>query len=102
VHLPNQITAASTWQEKIGTQKWIGLFDRGIEGWNEWRRLDYPKLNPPTGDKYSDIPVRFPYPYNENKLNGANYAQAAAAIGGDLTTTRVFWDTKNSSFWDAK
>ncbi len=95
-------TAASTWQEKIGTQKWIGLFDRGIEGWNEWRRLDYPKLNPPTGDKYSDIPVRFPYPYNENKLNGANYAQAAAAIGGDLTTTRVFWDTKNSSFWDAK
>ena len=85
-------TAAGSWKEKIGNQKWIGLFDRGIEGWNEWRRLDFPVLNPPPGMVYSDIPVRFPYPYNENKLNGTNYAAAAAAIGGDLISTKVFWD----------
>lgn len=85
-------TATGTWKEKIANQKWIGLFDRGIEGWNEWRRLDYPILNPPPGMTYSDIPVRFPYPYNENKLNGDNYAAAAKAIGGDLTSTKLFWD----------
>lgn len=85
-------TASGTWKEKIGNQKWIGLFDRGIEGWNEWRRLDFPILNPPPGMTYSDIPVRFPYPYNENKLNGTNYAAAASAIGGDLTSTKLFWD----------
>jgi len=85
-------TAPGTWKQKIGTQKWIGLFDRGIEAWNEWRRLDYPTLNPPAGMVYSDIPVRFPYPYNENKLNGTNYAAAAKAIGGDLTSTKLFWD----------
>jgi len=85
-------SASGTWKEKIGTQKWLGLFDRGIEGWNEWRRLDYPILNPPSGMNYSDIPVRFPYPSNENKLNGDNYAAAAAAIGGDLVSTKLFWD----------
>jgi hypothetical protein len=85
-------TAGGSWQEKIGNQKWIGLFDRGIEGWNEWRRLDFPLLNPPPGMVYSDIPVRFPYPYNENKLNGTNYTAAAAAIGGDLISTKIFWD----------
>lgn len=85
-------TAGSTWKQKIGNQKWIGLFDRGIEGWNEWRRLDYPILNPPAGMTYADIPVRFPFPYNENKLNGANYTAASAAIGGDLVSTKLFWD----------
>lgn len=85
-------TAGTSWKQKIGTQKWLGLFDRGIEGWNEWRRLDYPVLNPPADMTYSDIPVRFPYPFNENKLNGTNYAAAASAIGGDLISTKVFWD----------
>jgi len=40
----------------------------------------------------SDIPLRYPYPVNEQNVNGANYDQAAAAIGGDLVETRLWWD----------
>jgi hypothetical protein len=91
---PNVVysTAAATWKEKIGNQKWLGLFDRGVEAWAEWRRLDYPVLTPPQEMTPSDIPVRMPYPYNENKMNETNYAAAAAAIGGDKVTTKLFWD----------
>lgn len=85
-------TAAVTYKEKIGNQKWLGLFDRGVEGWAEWRRLDFPILNPPVDKTYADIPVRMPYPYNENKMNKANYDNASAAIGGDEVTTKLFWD----------
>jgi hypothetical protein len=85
-------TAAGTYKEKIGTQKWLGLFDRGVEAWAEWRRLDYPILNVPEGMTYTDIPVRMPYPFNENKMNKANYESASAAIGGDDATTKLFWD----------
>ena len=85
-------TAVGTYKQKIGTQKWLGLFDRGVESWAEWRRLDFPILNPPAGMTYADIPVRMPYPYNENKMNQTNYDAAASAIGGDAANTKLFWD----------
>jgi len=85
-------TAAGDFKEKIGTQKWLALFDRGVEGWAEWRRLDYPILNPPEGMTYGDIPTRMPYPYNEDTQNKANWEAASAAIGGDEPTTKLFWD----------
>jgi hypothetical protein len=85
-------TAAGSYKQKIGTQKWLGLFDRGIEAWAEWRRLDYPVLTAPEGMTYADIPMRMPYPFNENKMNKANYEAASAAIGGDEATTKLFWD----------
>jgi hypothetical protein len=85
-------TAPGTYKEKIGTQKWLGLFDRGVEAWAEWRRLDYPILNVPSGMTYADIPVRMPYPFNENKMNKANYDAASSAIGGDDSSTKIFWD----------
>ncbi len=85
-------TATGTYKEKIGTQKWLGLFDRGVEAWAEWRRLDFPVLNIPAGMTYSDIPVRMPYPFNENKMNKENYVTASTAIGGDEATTKLFWD----------
>jgi len=88
-------SAPGTFQEKIGTQKWLGLFDRGPEAWAEWRRLDYPILTPPQGMTEADIPLRMPYPYNENKQNKTNYEAAATAIGGDLASTPIFWDTYN-------
>ena len=85
-------TAEGTYKQKIGNQKWLGLFDRGIESWAEWRRLDFPVLNPPEGMEYADIPMRMPFPYNENKMNLENYTNAAAAIGGDQAITKLFWD----------
>jgi hypothetical protein len=85
-------SAEGTFRQKIGTQKWLGLFDRGVESWAEWRRLDFPVLYPPEGMVYEDIPMRMPYPYNENKMNLNNYTAAAAAIGSDQATTKLFWD----------
>ncbi len=85
-------TAAGNWKEKIGTQKWIAMYNRGVEGWTEWRRLDFPILNVPEELTYGDIPVRYPYPYDENDMNPDSYAAAAAAIGGDLATTKLWFD----------
>ncbi|TLU99227.1 SusD/RagB family nutrient-binding outer membrane lipoprotein [Dyadobacter luticola] len=90
-------TAATTWQEKIGFQKWIALYNRGWEAWVEWRRLDYPKLSPPTGGNAPAglaIPVRIIYPINEQTLNPTNREAAGTAIGGDLATTKLWWDVK--------
>jgi len=84
-------TAQGTWQEKIGIQKWIALYNRGFEGWTAWRMLDYPVLVPPP-DAESVVPLRLTYPTAEQTLNGANRAAAAAAIGGDDVGTKLFWD----------
>ncbi len=95
-------TAAGDFKEKIGTQKWIALYNRGWDAWVEWRRLDYPVLvtpnnaTPPAGQTAPTvdlrIPVRMIYPINEQLLNGGNRDNAAAAIGGDMATTKLFWD----------
>ena len=84
-------TAAGNWKQKIGTQSWIALFNRGHEAWTTWRRLDYPVLVAPA-DAVTGIPVRYTYPVQEQNLNTANYTAAAAAIGGDVVETKLFWD----------
>ncbi len=56
-------TAAGNYKEKIGTQKWIALNNRGYEAWLEIRRLDYPVLIIPTTAK-SGFPNRFTNPIN--------------------------------------
>jgi len=84
-------TATGTYKQKIGTQKWIALYNRGFEAWTEWRRLDFPALSAPV-DAYTSFPVRFTYPIAEQTLNAASYDAASAAIGGDLVTTKLFWD----------
>ncbi|MFZ4544602.1 MAG: SusD/RagB family nutrient-binding outer membrane lipoprotein, partial [Saprospiraceae bacterium] len=84
-------TAKGDWKQKIGTQKWIALYNRGWESWTEIRRLDAPKLNAPD-DPVSDFPVRYTYPTQEKNLNGTNYAKASTSIGGDAVTTKLYWD----------
>lgn len=84
-------TAQGDWKQKIGTQKWIALYNRGVEGWTEIRRLDYPTLPAPTA-ALSGFPNRYKYPAIEQQLNPANYKAAAAAIGGDKVETKLFWD----------
>lgn len=86
------VPAANGWREKIGVQEWLGFYNRGYEGWLSWRRFDYPRLNLPDGMSYSDIPVRYTYPIDEQNLNKANYDAASAAIGGDKVSTKLYWD----------
>ncbi|MDB5131701.1 MAG: hypothetical protein JWR02_1450, partial [Mucilaginibacter sp.] len=43
--------------------KWIALFGQGLEAFAEWRRLDYPQLQPAVaGTLNGKLPVRFIYP----------------------------------------
>jgi hypothetical protein len=88
-------TAAGDYKEKIGIQTWIALNNRGLEAWSAWRKYDYPVLLPPSGPDVPpglQVPVRLIYPINEQTLNGENRAKAATAIGGDVSTTKLFFD----------
>jgi hypothetical protein len=84
----------ATWKEKIGTQSWLALYTRGLEGYTQWRRLDYPIFNiPPNVATYDEIPIRFTYPVGEQTLNPDSYTQAAEAMNGDELSSPIFWDT---------
>ncbi|WEA03204.1 SusD/RagB family nutrient-binding outer membrane lipoprotein [Mucilaginibacter sp. SJ] len=84
---------ASNYKKSIGEQKWLALFGQGFEGWTEWRRLDYPQLQPAVaGTLNGKIPVRFIYPGTEQSLNKTNYQAAVAAQGADALTTKLWFD----------
>lgn len=82
------------WEEKIGTQKWIALYPNGYEAWAEWRRLDYPELEPHEFALTStgEIPVRHRYPSSEVEINTANYEAAVDEQGPDTPDTHLWWD----------
>jgi hypothetical protein len=84
---------AANFKKSIGEQKWIALFGQGLEAFAEWRRLDYPQLQPAVaGTLNGKIPVRFIYPGTEQSLNGANYKAAVADQGADVLTTKLWFD----------
>ncbi len=86
-------TASGDWKEKIGTQKWLALYNRGFDAWNEWKRLDYPQLDPAVDAVAPGIiPYRLTYPVSEYTLNQSNVEAAASAAGGDEVSSKVFWD----------
>lgn len=85
-------TASGDWRQKIGKQFWLAMYNRGFEGWTVWRQFNSPTFNLPVVSGLP-VPSRYTYPISEQNLNGTNYAAAATAIGGDLMTTKLFWDT---------
>ena len=88
-------TAAGTYKQKIGTQKWIALNNRGWDAWVEWRRLDYPALLPPSGPSIPNalsIPMRMIFPVNEQTVNGDQWTAAAAKYATDSPNVKLFWD----------
>jgi hypothetical protein len=88
---PGVVYNPANWRMSIGVQQWIAFYNRGWDAWISWRRLDYPQLSP-ANDALSDIPVRYPYPVNEQNVNTANWEAAATAIGGDNVATQLWWD----------
>ena len=86
--------SGATWQEKIGTQKWFALYNRPFDAWTDWRRLDYPTLIKPDAPNVPEVPKRLIYPIVNNTLNAQATQDAAAAIGGDDSGTKLFWDVK--------
>ncbi|GAB2965919.1 SusD/RagB family nutrient-binding outer membrane lipoprotein [Hymenobacter coalescens] len=86
-------TATGTDRQKIGTQAWLALYNQPVDAWREYRRLDAPSLTR-AANALSELPVRLPYPVQEQNLNTTSYNAAASSIGGDAVTTKIFWDVR--------
>ncbi len=79
--------------ENIITQKWIANIINGFEGWVEYRRTGFPVLKTISASLNKDlIPVRMPYPAEEEALNSANYADASSKTDGNSINVKVWWD----------
>ncbi|WP_243641647.1 SusD/RagB family nutrient-binding outer membrane lipoprotein [Maribacter algicola] len=79
--------------ENIITQKWIANMINGYEGWVEYRRTGFPQLKTISASLNDDlIPVRMPYPAEEEALNNQNYTTAANNTDGNSINVNVWWD----------
>ncbi len=85
-------TATGTWEEKIATQSWLAYYNNGYLGWTVYRRLGFPTMPVAADATIASIPSRFTYPVFEQTLNPASYNEAASAVGGDLLTTKLWFD----------
>lgn len=86
---------AVNWKKSIGEQAWVAMFNQALTSWNFWRRLDFPVLTAPAtaiSNAGGKVPVRMAYPVLEQQANATNWKAASDAIGGDLLTTKLFWD----------
>lgn len=100
-------------EANVLNQKYVALYMQPYEAWAEYRRTGFPNtlllpggtypLNNPDPDgnttyvftpipTLTEMPTRLTYPNTLSTLNGANYQEAAANIGGDLITTKLIWD----------
>lgn len=82
-------SAAGDWKQKIGTQKWIAMYDRGFEAWSTWRLYDYPAMNV-AAEAGTITPTRYNYTVDEYSVNPINVG--AANGGNDKVFDKVFWD----------
>lgn len=88
---------AANYKQSIGLQLWLALYNRGYDAWTQWRRLDYPILNVPSGALFASgeapaVIKRMTYPVIEQNLNKANYEAASAAVGLDQITQKLWFD----------
>ena len=86
----------ANYKQSIGVQKWIALYMQGIQGWSEWRRLDFTgvfqlPVDGPLID-INQVPVRRTYPNDEQNLNQANYQSAVGESGADSYVRKLWWD----------
>ena len=79
--------------QQIITQKWIANIINGYEGWIEYRRTGFPELRTISASLNNNIiPVRMPYPAEEEALNRENYNLAAAATDNNSINFPVWWN----------
>ncbi len=93
-------TLSGTDEEKLKQiidQKYISLFYQSDEAWSEYRRTGYPLIWVGSGltSTGGTIPRRLTYPNEEYVKNAEKAKEAAARFqGGDLLTSKVWWDAK--------
>ncbi|MGO4919908.1 SusD/RagB family nutrient-binding outer membrane lipoprotein [Maribacter spongiicola] len=79
--------------ENIITQKWIANSINGYEGWVEYRRTGFPQLKMISASLNNNlIPIRMPYPSEEEALNSVNYTTASNNTEGNSINVPVWWD----------
>jgi hypothetical protein len=90
----------ANWKNIIGTQKWVALYNQGLQAWFERTRLNFIK---PNGDSLfiapktildptvTFVPYRITYPLAEAINNSENYNQAKTAMGGDNKGIKLWW-----------
>lgn len=95
----------SSFEQVLGEQKWIALYFQGVQGWSEWRRLDFEGwIQEPSGGFGGQaggnvtVPVRLDYPDSEFSVNEANVRAAAeqqfGSVQADHLGSRIWWDTE--------
>jgi len=82
---------AANWKESIGTQKYIASVINPHEAWTESRRLGVPALAAAASNGVAN-PKRMTYPIDEELINTTNFNAASSAMGGDDTSSAIFWD----------
>lgn len=87
------------WRNDIGKQKWLALYMQGIQGWAEFRRLDFEGVfyKPYAGSLRTPndaVPTRYLYPTDEQTLNLKSYKAALGMPdqGADRQDTKLWWD----------
>jgi len=95
---PLNLTNTDTALQMINNQYWAatGTDFNFIEAWFNWKRSGYPNLIPvnyPGNVTNATIPRRMIYLSTEVLNNPDNYKAAVARLpGGDVLTSRVWWD----------
>lgn len=86
---------AATALEQINTQYWVASFLNGSEAWANFRRSEFPVLQPnpyPGSEISGDFIRRMPYPDSEIITNQENVSEAIGRQGPDNLDTRIWWD----------
>lgn len=95
-------------KQTVLAQKYIAFYNQGYQAWAEYRRTGEPYFLVKPGEHtsvasdgsyidfiplvdISTIPWRLTYPQQEFTVNGDNVTAAAAAIGGDKMSTKLWW-----------
>jgi hypothetical protein len=95
-------------KETVMTQKYLAFFDQAYQAWFEYNRTGQPAFLLQPGETASvdadgnpilftplisitTIPYRMTYPQQEFTVNGTNATAAAAAVGGDQMSTKLWW-----------
>ncbi len=91
------------------THKYLAFFNQAYQAWFEYNRTGEPGFLLQPGEHsstdadgnfidfiplitISTLPKRMTYPQQEYTVNGASVNAAAAAIGGDQMTTKLWWE----------
>lgn len=85
-------TAYNGTLHRIMLQKYYALYFVDYQAWFEYRRTGMPVLPVNTGMAGKQMPTRFKYPIAVRTNNPTNYQMAVQSMGGDLNTTKVWWE----------